>query len=246
MGQPYNWSVKYTRLNPEIVSTDSAIIKLYNPLPENITVNQNIGLSAQLMRSYVEKIILFRNLGVDQTPFFSDPNFNIDLGEGKGSSGEFETWNSLLDAGTTTQQKIIDKFFSGSLGNIKLNTDHSNFKNFINFSSAEERVENFYYKLQQIEAFDRRIGVLNNVTGSDALTNISSSTRRRNELIELLMTLSIGYTTTMIQNYIVTIHLLTLQLIHILNQVEILMCYSIVHQVKEETVRTSTLASLCI
>ena len=183
LGQPYNWSVKYTRLNPEIVSTDTAIIKLYNPLPDNITVNQNIGLSAQLMRSYVEKIILFRNLGVDQTPFFSDPNFNIDLGEGKGSSGEFETWNSLLDAGTTTQQKIIDKFFSGSLGNIKLNTDHSNFKNFINFSSAEERVENFYYKLQQIEAFDKRIGVLNSVSGSDALTNISSSTRRRNELI---------------------------------------------------------------
>ena len=36
LGQPYNWSVKYTRLNPEIVSTDEAIIKLYNPLPENI------------------------------------------------------------------------------------------------------------------------------------------------------------------------------------------------------------------
>ena len=51
----------------------------------------------------------------------------------------------------------------------------------------------------------------------------------------LLMTLSIGYTTTTIQNYIVTIHLLTLQLIHILNQVEILMCYFIVHQVNEET-----------
>ena len=88
-------------------------------------------------------------LGVDQTPFFSDPNFNIDLGENKGASGEFETWESLLDAGTSTQQKIIDKFFSGSLGNVKLNTDYSNFKNFVNFSSAVERVENFYYKLQK-------------------------------------------------------------------------------------------------
>jgi len=183
IGQPYNWSVKYRKLNTDIVSVDEAILKLYNPLPETIAVNENMGLSTQLMRSYVEKIILFRNLGIDQTEYFSDPNFNIDLGDGKGSSGEFETWNSLLDAGTTTQQKIIDKFFSGSLGNIKLNTDHSNFKNFVNFSSAEERVENFYYKLQQIEAFDRRIGVLGGVSGSNALTNISSSRRRRNELI---------------------------------------------------------------
>ena len=39
-----------------------------------------------------------------------------------------------------------------------------------------------YYKLQKIEAFDRRIGVLNNVSGSEALTNISSSRRRKEEI----------------------------------------------------------------
>ena len=31
----------------KIISTDTAIIKLYNPLPDNITVNQNIGLSVE-------------------------------------------------------------------------------------------------------------------------------------------------------------------------------------------------------
>ena len=183
IGQPYNWSVAYKALNQNVVSTDEAIVKLYNPLPDNISVNDTIGVSAQLQKTYIDKVIIFRELEQDTTEFFSDPNFNIDLGEGKGSSGDFETWTSLLDAGSPTQQKIIDRFFSGSLGEIKLNIDYSDFKNFINFSSAQERVENFYFKLQQIEAFDRRIGVLNNVSGSEALTNISSSRRRKEELI---------------------------------------------------------------
>ena len=183
IGQPYNWSVSYKALNQNVVSTDEAIVKLYNPLPDNISVNDTIGVSAQLQKTYIDKVIIFRELEQDTTEFFSDPNFNIDLGEGKGSSGDFETWTSLLDAGSPTQQKIIDRFFSGSLGEIKLNIDYSDFKNFINFSSAQERVENFYFKLQKIEAFDRRIGVLNNVSGSEALTNISSSRRRKEELI---------------------------------------------------------------
>ena len=181
--QPHNWSVRYQRISYEILSTDEAIIKLYNPLPDNIQVNDTVGLDAQLQKSYIDRVILFDQLGEDQTPFFSDPNFNIDLGENKGATTEFETWESLLDAGTSTQQKIIDKFFSGSLGNVKLNIDYSNFKNFVNFSSAVERVENFYYKLQRVEAFNRRIGVLNNVSGSEALTNITSSARRRDNLI---------------------------------------------------------------
>jgi|TARA_Y100000289_G_scaffold65409_1_gene78922 hypothetical protein len=182
LSAPSQWSVKYTSLNPNLTSIDEAIIKLYTPLPDSISVNDTIGASVQLQKSYIDRVILFKQLENIQTDFFSDPNFNIDLDDNKGSSGDFETWQSLLDAGSPTQQKIIDKFFSGSLGNVKLNIDYSDFKNFINFSSAEERVRNYYYKLQQIEAFDRRIGVLNNVSGSEALVNISSSARRRDEL----------------------------------------------------------------
>ena len=58
------------------------IIKLYNPLPDNIQVNDTLGYQ-QLQKSYIDRVILFEQLGEDETPFFSDPNFNIDLGENK-------------------------------------------------------------------------------------------------------------------------------------------------------------------
>ena len=114
--------------------------KLYYDIPVDGEVNSHEFLVIES-----GKLV---NLEQDTTEFFSAPNFNVDLGEGVGSSGDFETWTSLLDAGSPTQQKIIDRFFSGSLGEIKLNIDYSDFKNFINFSSAQERVENFYFKLQ--------------------------------------------------------------------------------------------------
>ncbi len=183
LSAPSFWSMQYKRLDMTVTSVDTAILKLYSPLPDEINVNDTIGTSAQLQKSYIERVIVFNELGEDNTEFFSDPNFNIDLGDGSGASSDYETWSSLLDSGAPTQQKIIDRYFSGSLGNVKLNIDYSDFKNFVNFSSAEERVRNFYYKLQQVEAFDRRIGVLNNVSGSEALTNISSSNRRKLELI---------------------------------------------------------------
>ena len=183
LNPPNTWGMRYDKLNLGVQSVDEAIIKLYTPLADNVSINDTIEISAQLQKSYIEKVILFRELAEDTTGFFSTPNFNIDLDENKGSSGDFETWTSLLDSGAPTQQKIIDRYFSGSLGNIKLNIDYSNFKNFVNFSSAEERVENFYYKLQRVEAFDRRVGVLESVSGSEALTNISSSKRRKEELI---------------------------------------------------------------
>ena len=55
-----------------------------------------------------------------------------------------------------------------------MNIDYSDFTNHVHFSSATERIDNFLYKLQQIEKFNDRIDLLQTVTSS-AYTNISQS-----------------------------------------------------------------------
>ena len=42
---------------------------------------------------------------------------------------------------------IEDKFISGS-DSVELNVDYSRYGEFVNFSSAQKRLENFKYKLQ--------------------------------------------------------------------------------------------------
>ena len=179
-----NLSLTYNTQADGLQSVDEAILKLYTEVDSSVKINDVVDVQLELIKPYVEKLIVFNALEtIGSANDFSEPNFNYELASSNNGSGEFESWNSLLDAGYPTSQQVIDKFFSGSLGNIKLNTDHSDFSNFVNFSSAAERVKNFRYKLQQIERFDSRISTLNNVSGSEALTNISQSQNRRDALI---------------------------------------------------------------
>tara|TARA_R100000734_G_C3318328_1_gene112375 strand:+ start:194 stop:4669 length:4476 start_codon:yes stop_codon:yes gene_type:complete len=176
--------VNYNAMDLNLNTVNEVIVKLNQELPSTVNVNDSLEISLELHKPYVENIILYEALeDPNQIPFFSNPNFNIDLGENKGAAGEFESWDSLLDAGLPTKQQIVDKFFSGSLGNVKLNIDYSDLQNYIHFSSAEERVRNFKYKLQLVEGYNARITTLTGVSGSEAITNISASTNRRDALI---------------------------------------------------------------
>ena len=176
--------VNYKAQDLNLNTINEVIVKLSSELPNDFDINDTPTIVLELLKSYIENVILYDSLeDPNLIPFFSNPNFSIDLGDNKGASGEYESWSSLLDAGTLSKQQIVDQFFSGSLGNIKLNIDHSDFQNFVNFSSAEERVRNFKYKLQLVENYNSRIQTLTGVSGSEAITNISSSVRRRDNLI---------------------------------------------------------------
>ena len=45
-------------------------------------------------------------------------------------------------------------------GSVDINIDYTKFENFINFSSAEERLKNFKYKLDLIEGYDDKVNEL--------------------------------------------------------------------------------------
>jgi len=160
------------------------IVKLDSPLNSIYGIGASLTLDGRISKSYIEKIIAFPSTARDNRPDFSEPNYSLDMSDQAGaSSTNFETWNSLLDVNATTSQQLVNYYFSGSLGNAKLNIDYSDFKNFIHFSTATERVDNFVYKLQQIESYNSRIDLLETVTGSEAITNISQSLNRRDKVI---------------------------------------------------------------
>ena len=179
-----NLSLTYQRFDNTISEVQSIILKLNRPLGDDIDVNNLCDVDARIMKSWVEKIIGFPSIENQDRPDFSEPDFSLDMSDMKGADGvDWQNWESLLDVDATTSQQLINHYFSGSLGNVKLNIDYSDFQNFIHFSSATERVDNFRYKLQQIEKFNDRITLLESVSGSDALTNISQSMVRRDRII---------------------------------------------------------------
>jgi hypothetical protein len=175
----------YRVINIELGSSPSfdILVKLYEPLNINIEIGEFCELD-NLIFSYGDIAEYTQNVEIeDLTTLISGPNFNIDVDIYKGSVTGFQTWNDLLDVNLSTSQQIIDSYFGESLKGIKLNIDYSKPEQFIFYSSAEERFNNFYYKIQLIENYNSQLEVLNNINQTIKDNNIIDIIKKRNKLI---------------------------------------------------------------
>ena len=162
------------------------VVRLYKPLDELIEVKSNLWIIEQLSDSYIDNIDLSGPGAKDaETRTLLGPNFNIDTKGGTVTETDFQSWNELLDTNLSTSQQIIDKIFSGSIGS-NLHIDYSGMQNFVHFSSAKERVDNFKYKLGLVEYYDGRIVTLNTATTTTDTSlqgNINTNQQRRDSVI---------------------------------------------------------------
>ena len=180
---PRSAKIRYYDPNYDESQLKTVVVKLYKPLPDGLSGKQ-IMIEEVVRDSYIERILLYNIETPEEQPNFSPPNFKVDMGNyGKSQGTDLKSWNDLLDTNLSTSQQIIDKYISGSFGGVKLNLDYTRFNSFVKYSSAVERVNNLKYKLELIESFDKRIKTLEDVSGSEALTNISQSISRRDAVV---------------------------------------------------------------
>ena len=143
---------------------DGILIKLYNPLPDSIQVKQQLWIVKEIITSHTEMIKLIPAEVQKVGEEISGPNFTIDISKGIGDT-DWETWDSILGTNATTKQKLLNKFVSNSgYESAKLNIDYYYYSNFVHFSSAKERLENFKYKLGLIEYYNGQIATIDSMT----------------------------------------------------------------------------------
>jgi hypothetical protein len=168
--------------DPEFQTLQTVTVKLYKPLRGDLQ-NGQPTIEKIVRDSYIEKVLVYPYKERKRQNNFSEPNFKIDMGTyGKSVGTDLKNWNSLLDANLATSQQIIDKYISASSAP-DINVNYSDFSEFVHYSSAVERVNNFKYKLELIESYDGRIKTLKQISGSEALTNISQSIVRKNNVV---------------------------------------------------------------
>ena len=130
------------------------------------------------------KIIPFES-EEEELLFLRVPNLNSTTNPINFRGTKFQKYDDLLGTDETTKEDIINKIQSSSLLDVQLNIDYQKrtdklgersdfgFGNFVNFSSAENRIRNFKKKVQLIEGYTKYIG---------DLVNVSSSLETRNNL----------------------------------------------------------------
>ena len=151
-------------LNPTV------LIKLYEPLSVDFDLNSTLWVVTSIEEptaykiSYLEEPIIIN----DTTPI-NGPNFNLNIKDQINNSTLELSYIDLISTSLTSSQNQLNSLFEEK--EIDINIDFSNFSNFIHFSSAKTRLENFYYKLTLIEQYETLISSLTSVASSSLQTN---------------------------------------------------------------------------
>jgi hypothetical protein len=173
---------------------ESLILKLYSPLPADITENSTLWITKLLTNPLIETVVLSQQDEINCPPI-KGPNFNVDVDFVVGKSTGYESLDDLiLNAPVSSSSNLIREYLSSSL----VNTDDLNIEyytsgsadyewdNFIHFSSAKERVENFVYKVQLIEVYETAIQNAQTASWSGTLQStqeIERQTLKKNQIV---------------------------------------------------------------
>jgi len=194
-----NWTLSKKskdELGNEIVKpadeVSSLILKLYSPLPANITSNSTFWITKLMSNPLIETVILSEQDDI-KCPPLKGPNFDIEVDFVKGQSTNYESLDSLiLNSSISSSSQLVSTYLSSSLTNTDdLNIDYSSgstflWENFVHFSSAKERVDNFVYKVQLIENYESAISASYHIGSGDGnhSTSIAASQERDRQLLK--------------------------------------------------------------
>jgi hypothetical protein len=169
----------------------SIILKLYSPLSANIINNSTFWVTKLMANPLVETVVL-TNQDELKCPPLKGPNFNLDVDYVSGQSTNFESLDTLiLSASVSSSSQLVSKYLSSSFNDTTdLNIQYASgstylWENFVHFSSAKERLDNFVYKVQLIEVYEQSISAsYYNPAGLSHTASISAVQERERQQLK--------------------------------------------------------------
>ena len=138
--------------NNILLDTSTVLIKLYEPLPPQYQLKSTLWVVEQIADPIAYLVELINTpIIVDNSIKLKGPNLNLKIKGQVNNSTEAINYESLINTSLTSSLQQINSFYEDP--SIQINIDYTEFSNFIKFSSAEKRLNNFFYKLGQIESW---------------------------------------------------------------------------------------------
>ena len=152
----------------------SLYIKLYEPLPSDIVVKNTLWLVESISEPYSFRVNTeFIAEDTNTTIPLKGPNINIDLNDKINLTTPYLNLSNLLTNSSTSSYQQLQSWLDEK--SIEITVDYTDFSNFIHFSSAVERLENFKYKLTQIQSLQADINALSSINPLAGPTYINSN-----------------------------------------------------------------------
>ena len=138
-------------LDDENPDDPSVLVKLYEPLPNNLTTKSVLWVVEEISTPQAYSVEFPQlNFESDDLQFISGPNFSLNIKNQTGESGQLVNFNNLLNSDVTSSFNQLNSILDRK--EIEINIDYENYSEFVNFSSAKTRLENFIYKVGLIQS----------------------------------------------------------------------------------------------
>ena len=169
--------------NNVVLDEGTVLIKLYESLPPQYQ-NKSTLWVVNPIADPIAYLVELSNVPIviDNSIRIKGPNTNLSIKGQVNNSTEEVDFTSLISTPISSSLQQINSFYADP--NVKINVDYTQYSNFIKFSSAEKRITNFFYKLQQIENWTNIAS-----SGSNAvITSTSGSSAFYQTLIDTTIT----------------------------------------------------------
>jgi hypothetical protein len=183
--------------------TDTILIKLYEPLPTQYNVKDELYVASKVGESKAYKVEFIEDLSsfIEQANFIKGPNINISLKDLVNNSTTLKSYEDLTTTPSSESLNNLLNTLNKTGVTITPNYSYNTFNEFINFSSAKERINNFYEKVSQIQSYEADIETITKITGSNPnVVSISSSLASLQTNISNLITNFDGYESYLYNN----------------------------------------------
>ena len=155
----------------EYKGENSVIVKLYRPLSQEIGIKARVSIEELVSDTVVFEVETQYIPDEIIIPELRGPNFNMEESLETGNPTEYFNVNELYNFPLSSSFREVTSLYEETGAEISI--DYSDYSNFIQFSSVEERIKNFKYKLDSIETYQNNIDLIeaggapaNGVTGS--------------------------------------------------------------------------------
>lgn len=128
-------------------------IKLYEPLQKTIVEKTVCKIQQEVIPTNYVELDLVKNIVSETNLIKLEPNFDINVDDKIGNTTDY------LDIQTLSSDITYSNPLTSLLANksLKININFEDFSDFINYSSAESRVNNFFSKVTLIETYNANI-----------------------------------------------------------------------------------------
>ena len=162
------------KLDNEFTNNPTILVKLYEPLSLDYGQNDQTSIITSLIPSQAFQVLFPPEpVTIIDSTLIQGPNYNIPLKGMINNSSQNLSYSDIINGATTSSMNQVNSLLEES--SIAISVDYSDFSDFIHFSSAQTRLENFNYKVGLIETYTSQSNVLSNITGSQTSIAIVQS-----------------------------------------------------------------------